>query len=341
MKFFARQAPYWRGADNVTIMMVRVLAALLPVCVAAIWFWGAGILINLAFACCCCLFLEAAMLKMRGRPLQSFLTDGSALVTAALIALALPPLCPWWVTVTACVFAIVFAKHLYGGLGYNPFNPAMVGYVVVLVSFPHVLAYWPAIGMSVPPADVLQIFLFGELAGGVSIDAYTSATVLDSINMQLAQMSTMREIVSSQQFGMLAGRGWEWVNIAALAGGLWLMKAGVIRWHIPVAMLGALAAMNFVFYALEPATHVSPIIGLLSGGTMLGAFFIATDPVSAAASDRGRLIYGAGIGVLCFAIRQWGAYPDGIAFAVLLMNMAVPLIDRYTVPRVYGYDRQP
>jgi electron transport complex protein RnfD len=337
MKFFSRQAPYWRGADNITIMMVRVLVALTPVLCVSVWFLGIGVLLNLIFAAAICLALEALTLRLRHRPVKPFLLDGSALVTAALIALTLPPLMPWWVTAIACLFAIVFAKHLYGGLGYNVFNPAMVGYVVVLISFPHYVAQWPATSAPADTTTLIAAFLHGVLPATGLVDAYSSATPLDSIKMQLGQMKTMQEIMVEPAFGWLAGRGWEWINLAALAGGLWLLRKKVIRWHIPAAMLGSMAFWYFALYALDSATHVSPLLGLFSGGTMLAAFFVATDPVSAATSERGRIIYGAGIGTLCFAMRQWGAYPDGIAFAVLLMNMAAPLIDRYTLPPVYGH----
>jgi electron transport complex protein RnfD len=154
-------------------------------------------------------------------------------------------------------------------------------------------------------------------------------------------MLTMKEILAQESFGWIGGRGWEWINLAALAGGLWMLSQRVIRWHIPAGMLGMLILLYGCFFTFGAQTHPSPLIGLFSGGTMLAAFFVATDPVSAAASDRGRLIYGAGIGLLCFAVREWGAYPDGIAFAVLLMNMAAPLIDRYTLPRVYGHRERP
>lgn len=338
MKFFTRQAPYWRGADNISVMMVRVLLALVPVSLASIWFLGIGVALNLLCAATICLALEALMLRMRQRAVAPFLLDGSALVTAALIALTLPPLTPWWVTAVACLFAIVFAKHLYGGLGYNVFNPAMVGYVVVLISFPQYVASWPAPELAQDPAMSVAAFLHGVLPDTTAVDAYSGATPLDNIKMQLGQMQTLQEILLPPAFSWLAGRGWEWLNIAALAGGLWLLYKNVIRWHIPVAMLGSMALLYFIFYALDSAIHVSPFVGLFSGGTMLAAFFVATDPVSAAASERGRIIYGAGIGTLCFGMRQWGAYPDGIAFAVLLMNMAAPLIDRYTLPRVYGHD---
>jgi electron transport complex protein RnfD len=295
------------------------------------------VLLNLVFCATICLSLEALMLKIRGRPVAPFLLDGSALVTAALIALTLPPLTPWWVTAVACLFAMVFAKHLYGGLGYNIFNPAMVGYVVVLISFPHYVANWLVADIGADPIQLFSFFLHGELPAYAGVDAYSGATPLDSIKMQLGQMKTMKEIMVQPAFGWLAGSGWAWINLAALAGGLWLLFKKVIRWHIPAAMLGSMAFLYLVLYALDPATHISPVIGLFSGGTMLAAFFVATDPVSAAASERGKIIYGAGIGALCFAMRQWGAYPDGIAFAVLLMNMAAPLIDRYTLPRVYGH----
>jgi electron transport complex protein RnfD len=281
------------------------------------------------------------LLRLRARPLAPFLLDGSAVVTGALIAMALPPLTPWWITATACLFAIVFAKHLYGGLGYNLFNPAMAGYVTVLISFPQYLATWPLLDNGLSLTDTGSFFLSGKLPGTVSLDAISGATPLDSIRIQLGQMRTMTEITAAPAFGWLAGRGWEWINLAALAGGVWLLKTTTIRWHIPVAMLIALGGLQLLAFALDPATHASPSIALLSGGTMLGAFFIATDPVTAATSNLGRLIYGAGIGALTFTLRQWGAYPDGIAFAVLLMNMTAPLIDRYTLPRVYGERRRP
>jgi electron transport complex protein RnfD len=342
VKFAQSAAPHWLGADSVTIMMRRVLLALLPTLALSTWFLGIGVLVNALFACIVCWLLEVAALYVRQRPIATFANDGSTLVTALLIALALPPLMPWWVTASACLFAVVFAKHLYGGLGYNVFNPAMVGYVVVLISFPKQLANWPTPAeASASLAFTMDIFLHGRATLDSLTDALSGATPLDSIKIQLIQMRTIDEIINQESFGWLAGRGWEWINLAALGGGLWLLSKRVIRWHIPVAMLATLALLYSIFYMYESSTHPSPLIGLFSGGTMLAAFFVATDPVSAAASDRGRLIYGCGIGALTYAIRAWGAYPDGIAFAVLLMNMAAPLIDRYTLPRVHGHQKRP
>lgn len=322
-------APFWLGENNVPLVMRRVVLALLPVTLCATFYFGLGLLLNVALLVAFCLVTEAALVRMRGRNVRQALTDGSALVTALLLALALPPGMSWWTLLIAALFAIGLAKHVYGGLGQNPFNPAMVGYVTVLVAFPEQAAVWPG--------------LTPGLMQGLTpaIDAVSGATPLDSIKMQLGQMRTMAEITAQADFGMLAGRGWEWINLSALAGGIWLMRKQVISWHVPGAMLATLAALYFVFYAFSPATHPSPILGLLSGGTMLAAFFVATDPVSGAASNSGKIVFGMGVAVLCFAMRKWGAYPDGIGFAVLIMNMAVPLIDRVTVPRIYGHKKGP
>ena len=338
MKLLELLPPHWHGADRVTVMMLQVLAALLPVIAVCTWVLGPGALLNVIFAVLACLALEAIALKLRGHPLAGFLKDGSATVTGVLLALALPPAVPWWVSLSACLFAIVFAKHLYGGIGYNVFNPAMAGYAVILIAFPQHLATWPTPAAPPDLAAAWAAFLGVPASGGTGVDIVSAATPLDGIKYQLGQMRTMREIMSDPDSTWLASRGWVWINLSALAGGLWLLRLRVIRWQIPVAMLGSMGLLYTLAYLADSATHVPPLLGLFSGGAMLGAFFIATDPVSAATTPRGRLIYAAGIGTLAFSIRQWGAYPDGIAFAVLLMNMAVPLIDRYTLPRVYGHE---
>jgi electron transport complex protein RnfD len=337
MEFTTPTGPHWHNGSSVSAMMRTVVLALLPVIACSAWFFGAGILLNVIVAMTLCIAFEWIALTARGRSTQLFITDGSAIVTGILLALALPPLIPWWVLATACLFAIIVAKHFYGGIGFNVFNPAMVGYVVVLIAFPQHLAVWPAVGEAGSLATVLNYFLTGAAPLGLAPDVITAATPLDAVKIELGQMQTMSEIFNLPGFGALAGDGWIWINMSALAGGGWLLWKRVIRWHIPGAMLIAIAGLALLFYALDSATHPTPFFELLSGGTMLGAFFIATDPVSAASSDRGRIIYGAGIGILCFALRRWGSHPDGLAFAVLLMNMAVPLIDRFTVPRIYGH----
>ena len=314
-------APHWLGNNSVPLMMQRVLLALVPLYACSVFFFGSNILVNAALLTLFCVLGEAAALRLRNRPVRPALQDCSAIVAGLLIAPCLPPDVPWWVLAVAALFAIVLAKHVYGGLGQNVFNPAMAGYVAVLIAFPQHVAEWPAIG--------------------AAVDAVSGATPLDAVKMQLGQMRTMSEISAGANFGWLAGYGWEWINLAALAGGLWLVKKRVITWHAPGAMLLTMALLYFVFYAFSPATQPSPLFGLLSGGTMLAAFFIVTDPVSGATTPLGRIIFGAGTGALCFAMRTWGAYPDGIAFAVLLMNMCAPLLDRYTLPRVYGHRKRP
>jgi electron transport complex protein RnfD len=326
----------------VPLIMRHVLYALSPAAVGYVWFFGTGFLINLAIAALTALLAEAAVLKLRGRITRHALHDGSALVTAALLTFAIPPLTPWWIPAFGSVAAIVIAKQLYGGLGKNFFNPAMVGYVLLLVSFPVEMTQWipPRMGdldyQHLGVIANLQFSLTGRLPPELSIDALTRATPLDLVKEGLRSAQSFREIRGGSLFGDFGGRGWEWINNFIALGGLYLIYRGVIRWHIPVATLAGLLCPATVLYLLDPSGYASPGFHLFSGATMLGAFFIATDPVSAAAGARGRLIFGAGIGLLTYGIRTWGGYPDGFAFAILLMNAAVPLIDRYTRPRIFG-----
>jgi electron transport complex protein RnfD len=342
MKFTVAPAPHYLGAESVPRIMQKVLLALAPALVVHIWFFGVGIVLNIFVAALFAVASEAAVLRLRQRPVAFFLTDYSALVTAVLLAFALPPLMPWWITAIGSICAIVLAKHLYGGLGYNIFNPAMVGYVVLLVSFPEELSRWPTPltddidRQSVGVLGTLTYFLSGNLPDGLQWDAISRATPLDTVQTELGRMRTMNEITASPIFGSMGGFGWEWINLATGCGGLWLLKRGIIQWQIPASMLGTLFIVSMLFYIGDSGINASPFLHLMSGSAIIGAFFIATDPVSAAATPRGRLIYGACIGLLTFIIRRWGSYPDGVAFAVLLMNLSVPLIDRFTSPRIYG-----
>ncbi len=333
-------SPHLAREASVRRMMVRVLLALIPGAAALTAFFGWGVLYNIVLAGVTALAAEALMLRLRRRPVGLFLGDASALLTGVLLALALPPLTPWWITVLGTAFALVFGKHLYGGLGYNPFNPAMVGYVVLLVSFPREMTRWPLptglLEGSMGALEALQVTLGAGLSEA-RLDALTSATPLDQVKTQLAASLTLQEIRSGALWGRLAGAGWEWVNLAFLAGGLYLWRTGAIGWQIPAGVLGALGGLASFFWLLDPDLYPGAVFHLLSGGAMLGAFFIATDPVSAATTPRGRIIYGLGIGALIYVIRTWGGYPEGVAFGVLLMNLAAPLIDQLTRPRVYGH----
>ena len=248
-----------------------------------------------------------------------------------LLALALPPYSPWWLTLIACGFAIGFGKQLYGGLGQNPFNPAMVGYVVVLISFPVEMTSWPA------PHGVAALDGLKHILGIASLpDGWAQATALDALKVN--KSLTIDELrASNAAFGHFGGAGSEAVNLAFLAGGLYLLHKRLITWHAPLGMLAALFVMSLLFWNGSGSdSNGSPLFHLLTGATMLGAFFIVTDPVSGSTTPRGKLIFGFSAGLLAYLIRVFGGYPDGVAFAVLLLNLCVPLIDLYTQPPIFG-----
>ena len=328
--------------SSVPALMRHVLYALVPATLAYVWYFGWGICINMLIALAAALASEALMLRLRGRPVKPSLLDGTAAVTAVLIAFAIPPLAPWWLPALGAASAIILAKHLYGGMGANLFNPAMVGYAILLISFPVEMTRWlpphaAELGyQQIGPWQNLLYSLTGTLPPSLDIDALSQATPLDLIRDGLNSMRTIGELRVGPLFGGLGGYGWEWINSFTTLGGLYLLYRGIIRWHIPVSLMGSMVIVSALFYFMDPSRFPSPGFHLFSGATLMGAFFIATDPVSAATTDRGRLIYGAGIGALTYAIRTWGGYPDGLAFAVLLMNATVPLLDRFTRPRIYG-----
>lgn len=345
MEFKRRDAPYTTPTTNVASVMQHVLLALVPAALAYVWYFGVGFILNLIIATIFCLAGEAWMLRLRKKPVEVTLYDFSALVTAALLAFALPALTPWWVTATAALFAVVVAKHLYGGLGFNIFNPAMAGYVVVLVAFPLHMNLWAAPRMGDLDYHYMTIFetarytLTGTFPDYLSFDAISRATPLDTVKAGLANLQTFQELQINPMMGDFGGRGWEWIGNMTAIGGGWLLLRNVIRWHIPLGVFAGLLVPASILYVLQPGIHPSPGFYLFSGGTILCAFFIATDPVSAATSPKGRLVYGFGIGFLIYAIRRWGSYADGVAFAVLLMNMAVPAIDYITRPHIVGHAR--
>lgn len=340
--FETAPAPHLPPRASVRALMLEVLIALVPGVLAYVYFFGPGLLVQIALAVLFALLVEAACLKLRRRALMTFLGDGSAVLAAVLFALCLPPLAPWWVSALGMAVGIGLAKHAYGGLGYNLFNPAMVGYAVVLVSFPLELSQWLAprgLGSEAPGLiESLRIILVGA-APGAGWDAISMATPLDTVRQLTAQGQTLVEIRSDPRFGDFGGRGWEWVANFFALGGLWLLIRRRIPWQTPAATLGSAILLSLPFWAMEPDLHPFPLQHVFSGALVLAAFFIVTDPVSGCSTPRGRLIFGAGVGVLTLAIRSWGSYPDAIAFAVLLMNCAAPFIDRYTRPRVYGAPR--
>lgn len=336
-------SPHSARPNRVDRIMLQVLLALLPGIGAMVWYFGWGVLINVLLAILVAVTAEAAVVKLRGRAALPVFRDLSAVVTAVLFAVAIPPTLPWWLTVIGVLFAIVIVKQLYGGLGYNPFNPAMAGYVFLLISYPVAMTSWlPPQAIAEHPLtfiDSLRMIFLGAPPPGLAWDAVTMATPLDAMRTALEENQAIDAIRQSPLWGDYGGRGWEWVGIWFLVGGLFLLARRVITWQIPVSVLAGLAAIAAAYWLLDPQTHPSPLFHLLSGGTLLCAFFIATDPVTAPTTRRGQLVFGATIGVLVYVIRSWGGYPDAIAFAVLLMNIAAPSIEQLTQPRVFGHQR--
>ncbi|MGL1832774.1 RnfABCDGE type electron transport complex subunit D [Rhodocyclaceae bacterium SMB388] len=325
-------SPYIRKPTSVQRVMLNVLIALLPGIAMYVWQVGAGILVNLALATIVAIAAEALVLRLRRRPVLIAVTDLSAVVTAWLVVLCFSPIVPWWLTVLGITVAIVAVKHLYGGLGQNPFNPAMVAYCAMIIAYPSLMSQWPPAGGLDFQTQLHLIF-----GGARDIDAVTAATALDALRTGLRTgVGSVDTVLDQASFGALGGRGYEWIAAGYVLGGVFLMLRGVITWHMPVAFIAALVCISGGFWLAHPAQFASPLFHLASGGAMLAAFFIVTDPVSGATTPRGKLIFAAGVGILAYLIRAFGAFPEGIAFAVLLMNMCVPLIDMKTQPPVFG-----
>lgn len=332
-------SPFISKEDSVARIMFMVLVALVPGIALYVWCYGPAILVSLALASITALAVEATMLALRRRALQPFLADYSALITAWLLALSIPPLAPWWLIVVGTAFAIAIAKQLYGGLGNNPFNPAMIGYAVLIVSFPVQMTHWLAphgLGTELSFADQMAFMFGGRLPAGTALDAVTMATPLDTLKTHLHLDRPVADIFAMPIYGYLAGKGSEIVALGYLIGGAWLLITRVITWHIPVAFLGALFATAGIFHLVDPVHYVAPMFHLTAGAAILGAFFILTDPITGPTTPRGKLIFAAGAGFLTYLIRVFGGFPDGVAFATLLMNICTPIIDAYTQPKVFG-----
>lgn len=349
MVFRIAGSPYTHNKRQTSRIMMQVSLALLPGIAVQWYYFGWGSLIQLLLAIASALAAESLVCKLRKQPLSAMLGDNSALLTGLLLGISIPPLAPWWMVVLGTVFAIIIAKQLYGGLGHNPFNPAMIGYVVLLIAFPVQMTSWlppqPLAALQPDLLDTLGTIFTGHTQSGDTIsqlksgiDGISQATPLDTFKTGLRTGGDAVQLMQTPMLsGVLGGPGWQWVNVAFLAGGLFLLGTHLIRWHIPVSFLSSLAICALLGWLIDPEQHASPLLHLFSGATMLGAFFIVTDPVTASTTQRGRLVFGALAGVLVWLIRSYGGYPDGVAFATLLANITVPLIDYYTRPRVYGH----
>ena len=324
-----------KPVSSVEQVMKQVLLATIPGVLVLTWFFGPGTIINIVFGSALALAFEAWALWLRGKDYKTALRDHSVIVTATLLCIALPPYAPWWLIAVGIAVSVLLGKHVFGGLGYNPFNPAMVGYVVLLVSFPLQMSSWTEPrGIGEVPGIVDA---FTALFAASSYDAVTAATPLDLFRQNSGMLFEDLMRSKLELTGPIAGLGWDWVNLAFLAGGIWLLRQRIFTWHAPVGMLTALTICAALGYDEGSSTGGGSVLfHLFSGATMFGAFFIITDPVSSAVSNKGRLIFGAMVGILVYLIRVHGNYPDAVAFGVLLLNFAAPLIDQYTQPTVYG-----
>ncbi len=345
-------APHVRNPGKVPSLMGAVIVALAPVTGFAIYQYGWPALNLVALCLISAILFEALCLHWMGKPIKTYLMDGSSLLTALLLALSLPPWAPWWIAVFGSGFAVILGKQIFGGIGQNPFNPAMLARVALLLSFPVEMTTWiaptPLLSTQAPGFfDALQItFLDSGL-----VDAYTHATLLGTVKTELAQGLGLSQIWHSSPLfstglstgladamllGSAPGSLGETSTLLIAIGGFYLLYQRIINWQLPVSMLGTLTLLSVIFYLLDPERYSHPMTHLTSGGVMLAAFFIITDPVTSPCTTRGQLLFGAACALLIYVIRTWGGYPEGVAFAVLLMNAMTPLIDHYIRPRRYG-----
>jgi Na+-translocating ferredoxin:NAD+ oxidoreductase subunit D len=339
--------PYTHARTSVSRTMGLVMLALLPATLFGLYLFGWPAIFLFLTTVGACLLAEYLSLRMAGKPAKPFLLDGSAVLTGWLLAMTLPPWAPWWIGVVGAILAIVIGKQVFGGIGQNLFNPAMVARVALLISFPLEMTLFttpaPLFSAHAPGfLDSLAI-TFGSAP---QLDAVSSATTLGHLKTELgrgiplAEASTGIASLSQLAIGQAGGSMGETSALLLLLGGLYLLLKRIITWHIPLAMLGTLTLLATLFHLIDPQTYVGPLTHLTSGAAIIGAFFIATDLVTSPVSIRGQLLFGCGVGLLVYAIRTWAGYPEGVAFAVMLMNACTPLIDHYLKPRIYGRDRK-
>ena len=317
-KFIVAPAPHMHNPHSTQSLMRDVIIAMLPALAVSIWVYGLSVLYVTAIAVVSCVLVEYLIQKFlfKGAPT---ICNLSAVVTGILLAFNLPSNIPWWIIVIGAVVAIGVAKMTFGGLGHNPFNPALVGRVFLLIAYP------------------VQMTSFAQPVGGEYVDAFAGATPLAALKAQAIEVGDVNLL--NMFAGVMPGSMGEIAAAALLVGGLYMLWRRVITWHIPVAVLGSMAAFAFIVALAQgggEALYALPAFHLLAGGAMLGAIFMATDYVTSPMTPKGMIIYGVGIGVITMVIRMWGAYPEGMSFAILLMNAVTPLINKYVKPRRFG-----
>lgn len=342
-----KSAPFTHGPTSVSTTMFTVLAALVPATLYNLYIFGLPAIFLFIVTMAACMVFEAACVRLGNGNPDRALGDGSVMITGWLLALSLPPWAPWWVAVVASFFAVCLAKHAFGGLGQNVFNPAMIGRVVVLVSFPVQMTAFvppkPLFSAASPSFAEAMHITFGM---GTTLDGISAASALGFVKTELSKgVAVNHSLASTPGLGDLMsgfhpGSMGETALPLILLGGLFLLWRKIISWHIPVSMLATLFVLGAVFSTVDPARFTTGTFHLMSGASFLGAFFIATDYVTSPVSKKGQLVFGAGIGLLTWVIRSFAGYPEGVAFAVLLMNALTPIIDQHFRPRVFGRTRK-
>jgi len=314
-KLIISPSPHIHGGDNINIRMYGVLIALIPTFLVSLYYFGLGALIVTVMSVVFCVLIEYLIQKYILKQ-GTTITDGSAALTGLLLAFNLPSNVPLWIIFIGALAAIGIGKMSFGGLGNNIFNPALVGRVFLLISFPAQMTTWPV------PGRFPMTYTDGE----------TGATILSLLNEGMTKVLSYTDLLTGNMGGSIG----EVSAVALTIGLIYMLAKKIITWHIPIAVIGSTFLFTGIMHLTNPTAYASPIIHLLSGGLLLGAIFMATDYVTSPMTKSGMLVYGVGIGVLTTVIRLFGSYPEGVSFAILIMNALTPLINLYFKPKHFG-----
>lgn len=320
--FTVSPSPHVHSDETTKKIMYRVVYAMIPALLWSVFVFGADALRVTLIAVAACIGFEYIIQKYLLKITPS-VTDGSALITGILLAFNVPANLPWWIIIIGSLAAVGIGKLSFGGLGSNVFNPALVGRVFLLISFPVQMTSWP-------------------VTGEEAVDGMTTATPLGIIKEGLTSGTPVSQLTSELPtsagmiLGNMSGSLGEVSALLLILGGLYMLYKKVITWHIPVSVIGTVAAVATIFWLVDPTSYVNPVYHIFTGGLMLGALFMATDMVTSPMTPKGQLIFGAGIGIITISIRLFGAYPEGISFAILIMNAFTPLINNYVKPKRFG-----
>lgn len=322
-KLIVSLSPHVHGGDSVKKNMYGVCIALIPALVMSLLVFGLGAVIVMATSVLSCVFFEWAITKYLLKRERQTICDGSAILTGILLAFNVPSTLPIWIIIIGALVAIGIGKMTFGGLGQNPFNPALVGRVFLLISFPAQMTNWAV------PESYGSLFL-------TDVDGETVATPLAQLSMMGAQATSEEFDILQNFIGLSHGSIGEISALCLLLGLGYMLWKKIITWHIPVSIIGTVVVITGALWLIDPTQYINPLFHVLTGGLLLGACFMATDYVTSPMTPKGQIIYGCAIGFLTVVIRLWGAYPEGMSFAILIMNAFTPLINTYCKPKSFG-----